>query len=585
MNKIFNFLILFLFISNCSLDTKTGLWSQSEKIKSENENVTEKLFEDTEVHQKEFNSELKIRLKNNIKKNSFVNNLTNNNGILEFDGKLSKISKYKFSKISQFDYYQPELLITKKNTIIFFDEKGTILNFSSNNKLIWKNNIYSKNEKKQNPILYFASNDKTLLVADSIAKYYAINLKNGELIWSNNNSAPFNSQAKIFNDKFFVVDFDNILRCYSIIDGKEIWNFKSEKSFIKSQQKLSFIINDNKLVFINTLGDLSSIDIKTGNLIWQTPTQSSAIYEDYFSLKNSDLIVENEIIFFSNNKNEFFAIDERNGAIKWKQNLNSNLRPTFSDGLVFTVTIEGYLAVIDARNGNIVRMTSVLNIIKNYKKKNNNIEILVHTNELLASGGYWVATAADEIYASYGSIIGSIGVKGPDWFFYDQPKTISTGIFGNNIETENGIKIYSNKAGKSKDIFNPFRKPTQLELEHLQNMVDGIYMDFVRIVSKERKIETASIVNDIGALIYTSNQASDLHLINKELNLDDLINKKVKQNNFENFKVIKITNSEKSLLKELLKSNSNTEDKYMKFECLSLRTSIAAILNYETTGC
>tara|TARA_B100000959_G_scaffold138564_1_gene145635 strand:- start:20 stop:1327 length:1308 start_codon:yes stop_codon:yes gene_type:complete len=381
VNKIFNFLILFLFISNCSLDTKTGLWSQSEKIKSENENVTEKLFEDTEVHQKEFNSELKIRLKNNIKKNSFVNNLTNNNGILEFDGKLSKISKYKFSKISQFDYYQPELLITKKNTIIFFDEKGTILNFSSNNKLIWKNNIYSKNEKKQNPILYFASNDKTLLVADSIAKYYAINLKNGELIWSNNNSAPFNSQAKIFNDKFFVVDFDNILRCYSIIDGKEIWNFKSEKSFIKSQQKLSFIINDNKLVFINTLGDLSSIDIKTGNLIWQTPTQSSAIYEDYFSLKNSDLIVENEIIFFSNNKNEFFAIDERNGAIKWKQNLNSNLRPTFSDGLVFTVTIEGYLAVIDARNGNIVRMTSVLNIIKNYKKKNIKPEGFIITND------------------------------------------------------------------------------------------------------------------------------------------------------------------------------------------------------------
>ena len=381
MNKIFNFLILFLFISNCSLDTKTGLWSQSEKIKSENENVTEKLFEDTEVHQKEFNSELKIRLKNNIKKNSFVNNLINNNGILEFDGKLSKISKYKFSKISQFDYYQPELLITKKNTIIFFDEKGTILNFSSNNKLIWKNNIYSKNEKKQNPILYFASNDKTLLVADSIAKYYAINLKNGELIWSNNNSAPFNSQAKIFNDKFFVVDFDNILRCYSIIDGKEIWNFKSEKSFIKSQQKLSFIINDNKLVFINTLGDLSSIDIKTGNLIWQTPTQSSAIYEDYFSLKNSDLIVENEIIFFSNNKNEFFAIDERNGAIKWKQNLNSNLRPTFSDGLVFTVTIEGYLAVIDARNGNIVRMTSVLNIIKNYKKKNIKPEGFIITND------------------------------------------------------------------------------------------------------------------------------------------------------------------------------------------------------------
>ena len=381
MNKIFYFLILFLFISNCSLDTKTGLWSQSENLKSEKESVEEKLFKDIEIYEKEFNEKLKIKLKNDFKKNSFINNLINNNGVIEFNGKISKISKYRFSKISQFDYYQPELLITNNNTLVFFDEKGTILNFSKNNKLIWKKNIYIKNEKKQNPILYFASNNQTLLVTDSIAKYYAINLKNGELIWSKNNSAPFNSQIKVFKDKFFAIDFENILRCFSIKDGKEIWNFKSEKSFIKSQQKLSFIINDNKLVFINTLGDLSSIDINTGNLVWQTPTQSSAIYENYFSLKNSDLIAENDTIYFSNNKNEFFAIDERNGVIKWKQNINSNLRPTYADGLVFTVTLEGYLVAIDARNGNIVRMTNVLNIIKNYKKKNIIPEGFIVTND------------------------------------------------------------------------------------------------------------------------------------------------------------------------------------------------------------
>jgi len=368
MNKLFYLLIL-LFITNCSLDTKTGFWNQAEKIKSENEVIEKKLFVDTEIYQQEFNPGLKIRLKKNYKKNSFVNNHSNNNGVVNFNGELKKISKYKFSKITQFNYEQPELLITEKNTLIFFDKKGAILNFSNDNKLIWKNNIYSKIEKKQNPILYFASNDKILIVADSIAKYYAINLNNGNLIWSKNSSAPFNSQVKIFKDKFFVIDFENILRCFSLNDGREVWNVKTEKSFIKSQQKLSFIINNN-LVFINTLGDVSSIDIETGNLNWQTPTQSSAIYENYFSLKNSDLIAENNTIYFSNNQNEFFAIDEKNGVIKWKQNLNSNLRPTFADGLVFTITLEGYLAIIDARNGNILRMTSIMDQIKKFKKKN-----------------------------------------------------------------------------------------------------------------------------------------------------------------------------------------------------------------------
>ena len=370
MNRILYFFTLFLFLLNCSLDTKTNIWTQSENLKSENENIEKRLFVEKEVYEKEFNPTLKIRLKSDFINNSFIKNYLNNNGVVQFDGELKKISKYKFSKISLFDQYQPELLFTNKSTLIFFDDKGTILNFGIDKKLIWKKNIYSKNEKKQNPILYFDSNDKILIAADNLAKYYAINLNNGEVLWSKNGIAPFNSQIKIFKDKFFVVDFENILRCFSIKNGQEIWNFKTEKSFIKSQQKLSFIINNDRIIFINTLGDLSSIDINDGNLAWQTPTQSSSIYENYFSLKNSDLISANNTIYFSNNQNEFFAIDERNGVIKWKQNLNSNLRPTFADNLIFTITLEGYLAAIDSRNGNIVRMTSVLSQIKNYKKKN-----------------------------------------------------------------------------------------------------------------------------------------------------------------------------------------------------------------------
>ena len=370
MNKLFYLLVIFLFLSSCSLDTKSGLWTKTEKLDSENKNLEVKIFEENEIYERELNIDLKIKLRNDFKKNSFINNLSNNNGVVNFDGSIDKIKKFKFSKIDQFDNYQPELLITKKNNLIFFDDKGTVLNFSSDNELIWKNNYYSKREKKLKPILYFAANEKTLVVADSISKYYAININDGKLNWINNNIAPFNSQIKIFKDKFFVVDFENILRCFSIKNGKEIWNFKTEKSFIKSQQKLSLIINNNRVIFTNTLGDISSLDIETGNLIWQTPTQSSDIYESYFSLKNSDLISENNTIYFSNNQNEFFAIDQRNGVIKWKQNLNSNLRPTYADNLVFTITLEGYFVAIDSRNGNIVRMTNIINKIKKYKKEN-----------------------------------------------------------------------------------------------------------------------------------------------------------------------------------------------------------------------
>ncbi len=229
MNKTITFLLIFFFSTNCSLDSTTGFWSKSEKLKTENTLIEKEIFQESKIYEKEFNPNLKIKLKNNFKNKSFINSLSNNNGVVNFKGSLKKVSKYKFSKINQFDYFQPELLLTNRNSVIFFENKGSIFNFDENSKLIWKKNIYSKSEKKLKPILYFASNEKYLIVADNIAKYYAININNGELIWHKNNTSPFNSQVKIFKNKFFVIDFDNILRCYSIKNGEEIWNIKNTK--------------------------------------------------------------------------------------------------------------------------------------------------------------------------------------------------------------------------------------------------------------------------------------------------------------------------------------------------------------------
>ena len=72
MNKKFYYFIIFLFIINCSLDTKTGIWSQSKDLVSENKNnKKEKLFKKSEIYEKEFNKDLKIRLKENLEKKNF----------------------------------------------------------------------------------------------------------------------------------------------------------------------------------------------------------------------------------------------------------------------------------------------------------------------------------------------------------------------------------------------------------------------------------------------------------------------------------------------------------------------------------
>ena len=71
-----------------------------------------------------------------------------------------------------------------KMTSFFFDNEGSILRFNNDTDLVWKRNNYIKSEKKQNPILFFANNKKTLIVADNISKYYSLDINTGKILWS-----------------------------------------------------------------------------------------------------------------------------------------------------------------------------------------------------------------------------------------------------------------------------------------------------------------------------------------------------------------------------------------------------------------
>ena len=367
MNKIFQLLLIIIFSSGCSLNKNSKFWT-SETIKKIEEQKFEKIFDDPTVLSQELNTNISLNFSKSFKKNNLSKKFTNNDGRVNFDGSLNKSLKYKFSKIENFYQYEPELSFYKGN-IIFFDDKGTVLQFDGRSKLIWKKNHYTKSEKKSNPILQFANNDKFLIIADNLSKYFMLNLQSGDLVWSKNNTAPFNSQIKIYKDRFFVIDFTNTLRCYSMKNGEEIWNFQTETALIRSQKRLSMVIVEDVIYFNNSLGDISAVRINDGELLWQLPTQSDVLYESAFSLETSDIITDNKDLFFSNNKNQFFSIDIKSGSFNWENSINSNLRPSVVENFIISVSLEGYLIVIDKITGNIIKVTDVFNNFKPKKRK------------------------------------------------------------------------------------------------------------------------------------------------------------------------------------------------------------------------
>jgi outer membrane protein assembly factor BamB len=365
--RVIILIISIILLNHCSFNENSRIWKDKEKKLESAKNI-KKVFSEEKKISSEFNQELKLDL-TKIKTNNRIIDNKNNYGAQTYGGLLKKIGTYKFGKFEEINQlnFKPVFF---DNGLIFFDKKGSIIRYNNNKKVLWKKNHYSKVEKKQKPKLNFVLDAENLLVTDSVAKYYSININSGELNWSKNNTYPFNSDIKKHKDKIFVIDYKNTLRCYEIKNGNECWNLKTEDSFTISNSKLSLIIVDDLVVFSNSIGDITAADIETGLIIWQLPTQSSSIINETYNFKISKLVSDGSSIYFSNNKNEFYSIDLKNGIINWKNEISSNITPVITGNLIFTVSEDGYLLAIEKNKGNIIRVTDLFNDYKLKKRKN-----------------------------------------------------------------------------------------------------------------------------------------------------------------------------------------------------------------------
>jgi outer membrane protein assembly factor BamB len=366
VSKLSLLILITLLLSGCSLTRSSKLWNNDKTQINEPENIKIVLTNEASPVE-EFNSNIEIDISNgNFNKDP--NNNQNNAGELNYEGILNKVGKYSFSKFNDFEYLDVQPIFYNQN-LIFFDDKGTIIFYDESQKTLWKKNFYTKSEKKLKPRLNFVNKDNLIIVTDDVAKYYLIDVDSGELIWEKNNIVPFNSGLKIRNDIFYAVDYKNILRAITIKDGLEQWNLKTEESLTKSNTKISIAIDESNIYFNNSIGDITAVNLNTGQLVWQLPTQNNSVSKNAFQLSNSQLVLDEKTIFLSNNKNEFYSIDTTTGLINWKNQINSILTPTVIGKFIITVSDNGYLYIIEKKTGNILRINDLYKNIK-IKKRN-----------------------------------------------------------------------------------------------------------------------------------------------------------------------------------------------------------------------
>ncbi len=149
-------------------------------------------------------------------------------------------------------------------------------------------------------------------------------------------------------------------------------------------------------------------------------------------------------------------------------------------------------------------------IYREIKKLRENKKVYVSMGSVCASGGYYIATAGEKIFANPSTITGSIGVIMEYAVIEDLLKKI-------------GIQAGALKSGEFKDTGSPLRQMRPEEKRYLQEVLNSIHEEFIKDVAEGRKmsLEETSKLSD--GRIYTGRQAKQLGLIDTIGNFYDAV--------------------------------------------------------------
>ena len=170
-------------------------------------------------------------------------------------------------------------------------------------------------------------------------------------------------------------------------------------------------------------------------------------------------------------------------------------------------------------------------------KNGSDKKIISVIEDVGASGGYYIAMAADQIIASETSIVGSIGVRLDS---YDIRRLFS------NL----GIKSRTIYSGENKLILDPFHELTPKQYEHVKSLTDEIHSQFITDLKSSRK-DKINPDNELiySGLFYTGNQAKSLGLVDDISSVYDLNNEE-----YKNLKIQKY-NNENNLINQLIQTS------------------------------
>ena len=199
--------------------------------------------------------------------------------------------------------------------------------------------------------------------------------------------------------------------------------------------------------------------------------------------------------------------------------------------------------IINSPGGSPTQSSLIAEKIINLAKEKNK-KVYAFVEDVAASGGYWLACAADEIYLDLNSIVGSIGVISPGFGFVDLIKKI-------------GVERRVYTSGKSRSFLDPFKEEKKEDIDRLKSIQEQIHENFIEYVKSRRGSKLLSSAEDeiFSGLFWVGKKGVDLGLADGIGSINQIIKEK-----YGNKAKIKIIDQKKSFLQKRLSSSINNND-------------------------
>jgi protease-4 len=216
------------------------------------------------------------------------------------------------------------------------------------------------------------------------------------------------------------------------------------------------------------------------------------------------------------------AVVDINGVIKADsdnsaQNVNKALRAAFQHA-----GTRGVVLRINSPGGSPVQSGLIFDEIKRLREKHKDTALYAVVEEVCASGGYYVAAAADRIYVDRASLIGSIGVLMDGFGFVGTMHKL-------------GVERRLFTAGADKGFLDPFSPLSENQRDHLQELLDEIHEQFIQSVRDGRGDRLAEDADLFSGLIWTGSQSVKLGLADGIGSVEAVAREQVEQEKLVSF--------------------------------------------------